>query len=202
MMCESGEVVPGTNFSVGGGPAVPCLQAPAIYWGSAIPIWEGAAATTVTLYRSLRLFGQVDFVGGHKILSGDVRAAHMSFRDTRAILERKDPILLAYDILDTRRQPVIMDGGFAKLRDVSISYDIPKTWSRRFGMNDLAVTLSGQNLWTIWVAQRSDFGHDLVDPEIRNNAGVGAADPGGLGAYNQEGWPQLRRVLLSVRAAF
>jgi hypothetical protein len=95
-----------------------------------------------------------------------------------------------------------MDGGFAKLRDVSISYDIPKTWSRRFGMNDLAVTLSGQNLWTIWVAQRSDFGHDLVDPEIRNNAGVGAADPGGLGAYNQEGWPQLRRVLLSVRAAF
>ena len=40
----------------------------------------------------------------------------MSFRNQPAILEAKDPILLAYDILDTRRQPGIVKGGFAKLR--------------------------------------------------------------------------------------
>jgi hypothetical protein len=48
------------------------------------------------------------------------------------------------------------------------------------------------------VAQRSDFGVKLTDPEIRNSGGSGS-DPGGLTGYNQEGWPQLRRVLLSVR---
>jgi TonB-linked SusC/RagA family outer membrane protein len=202
MMCESGAVVPGTNFSRGGGPPVPCAQAPAVYWGSALPVWEGAGAMTVTIRRNLRFFGQVDFVGGHRILSGDVRAAHMSFRNTRAIIERKDPILLAYDVLDTRRQPGIMNAGFAKLRDVSVSYTLPRRLAARFGADDLSITASGQNLWTIWVAQRSDFGHELVDPEIRNNAGVGAADPGGLSGYNQEGWPQLRRLLLTVRATF
>ena len=55
-----------------------------------------------------------------------------------------------------------------------------------------------QNLFTLWVAQRSDFGVKLTDPEIRNSAGSGS-DPGGLLGYNQEGWPQLRRLLVSMR---
>lgn len=202
MMCESGEVVPGTEgvngvgFSKGGGPPVPCLQAPAVYWGNAIPIWEGAGAVSVTLFQNLQLFGQVDFVGGHRILSGDVRAAHMSFRNSRAILERTDPILLAYDVLDTRRQPGIMNAGFAKLRDVSATYNFPRRLAQRFGVNRASLTLSGRNLWTIWVAQRTDFGHGLVDPEIRNN------DLTGQTAYNQEGWPQTRRLLATLRLTF
>lgn len=200
-MCESGERVPGTNLSRGGGPPVPCKDAPAVYWGSALPTWEGAASATVTLYRNLQLFAQVDFVGGFTILSGDVRAAHMSFRNSRAILERKDPILLAYDVLDTRRQPGIMDGGFAKLRDLAATYTLPQSWAHHIGASRASLTLSARNLWTLWVAQREDFGHRLVDPEIRNNAG-GGADPGGLSAYNQEGWPQLRRFLATFRVTF
>jgi TonB-linked SusC/RagA family outer membrane protein len=202
MMCESGEVVPGTagvngvGFSAGGGPAVPCLQAPAVYWGSAIPVWEGAAALSVTLFQNLQLFGQVDFVGGHTILSGDVRAAHMSFRNSRAIQERTDPILLAYDILDTRRQPGIMKGGFAKLRDLSLTYNIPRRLTQRFGANRASFTVSARNFWTIWVAQKADFGHELIDPEIRNN------DLTGQTAYNQEGWPQSRRLLATLRVTF
>ena len=61
-----------------------------------------------------------------------------------------------------------------------------------------SVTVAVQNLFTLWVAQRSDFGVKLTDPEIRNSAGSGA-DPGGLLGYNQEGWPQLRRLLVSMR---
>jgi hypothetical protein len=202
MMCESGEVVPGTagvngvGFSAGGGPAVPCLSAPAVYWGSPLPVWEGAGALSVTVLKNLQLFGQVDFVGGHTILSGDVRAAHMSFRNTRAILERTDPILLAYDILDTRRQPGIMNAGFAKLRDLSATYNFPRKWAQAIGTTRASFTLSARNLWTIWVAQRADFGHELVDPEIRNN------DLTGQTAYNQEGWPQTKRILATFRVNF
>ena len=198
MMCESGTVLPGTTFSKGGGPPVPCLDAPAVYWGNPLPKWEGSANATLTLFRNLQLFALVDFLGGNTILSGDIRASLMSFRNQRSILEAKDPILLAYDILDTRRQPGIVDGGFAKLRQVSATYTFPQSWLRPTGLSRASATLSAQNFATLWVAQRSDFGVKLTDPEVRNTAGAGS-DPGGLLGYNQEGWPQLRRLLLAVR---
>jgi TonB-linked SusC/RagA family outer membrane protein len=198
MMCESGTVIPGTNFSRGGGGPVPCADAPAVYWGNPLPSWEGSGTATLTLFKNLQLFGLVDFLGGNTILSGDIRASLMSFRNQRAILEAKDPILLAYDILDTRRQPGIVKGGFAKLREISATFNLPPAWLKGRGASRASVTLSAQNLWTIWVQQRSDFGVKLTDPEIRNSAGSGS-DPGGLLGYNQEGWPQLRRVLLTLR---
>ena len=46
MMCESGPLIPGTNFSRGGGPPVACLQAPAVYWGNPLPSWEGSTSAT------------------------------------------------------------------------------------------------------------------------------------------------------------
>jgi TonB-linked SusC/RagA family outer membrane protein len=198
MMCESGAVIPGTTFSKGGGPPVPCLEAPAVYWGNPLPEWEGSTNATLTLFRNLQLFALVDFLGGNTILSGDIRASLMSFRNQRSILEAKDPILLAYDILDTRRQPGIVKGGFAKLRQVSATYTFPQGLLRPVGLSRASATVSAQNFATLWVAQRSDFGVKLTDPEVRNSGGSGA-DPGGLTGYNQEGWPQLRRILLAVR---
>ena len=198
MMCESGAILPGTNFSEGGGPAIPCAEAPAVYWGNPLPSWEGAFNATLTLWRNLQLFALVDFLGGNTILSGDIRASLMSFRNQPAILEAKDPILLAYDILDTRRQPGIIDGGFAKLRQLTATYTLPQTWLSGYGISRASATLAVQNVATLWVDQRSDFGVKLTDPEIRNTAGSGS-DPGGLTGYNQEGWPQLRRVLLALR---
>jgi TonB-linked SusC/RagA family outer membrane protein len=198
LMCESGDLIPGTNFSRGGGPPVPCLQAPSVYWGNPLPSWEGSGTATLTLWKNLQLFGLVDVIGGNHILSGDIRASLLSFRNQPAILAANDPILLGYDVLDTRRQPGIVDGGFAKLRQLSATYTLPSSLLVRRGLSRASVTVSAQNLWTIWVAQRYDFGVKLTDPEIRNSAGAGS-DPGGLLGYNQEGWPQLRRFLVSVR---
>ena len=67
MMCESGTVIPGTNFSKGGGPAVPCAGAPAVYWGSPNPTWEGAFSSTLTLFKNLQLYANVDFLGGNTL---------------------------------------------------------------------------------------------------------------------------------------
>ena len=99
---------------------------------------------------------------------------------------------------DTRRQPGIIKGGFSKLRQVSATYTLPPSLLQRYHMSRASATVSGENLWTVWVAQRSDFGVKLTDPEIRNSAPNGS-DPGGLLGYNQEGWPQLRRVLVTLR---
>lgn len=192
MMCEDGERMPGTNFSRGGGAPVPCEGAPAVYWGSPIPTWEGAASATLTLFNNVQVYSRVDFVGGHTLLSGDIRASLMSFRNQVAIIEARDPILLAYDVLDTRRQPGIIDAGFAKLRDVSATYTLPQQFSERFGFSRASITMSAQNLWTIWRAQLTDFGVRHVDTEIRNTGDS-------LAAYYQEGWPQLRRFLTTMR---
>jgi hypothetical protein len=198
MMCESGPLVPGTNFSAGGGPPVPCQDAsgrsvaPQVYWGSPIPRWEGAVNATLTLFKNLQLYAQVDFIGGHTLSSGDIRASLMSFRNQIAIIEARDPILLGYDVLDVRRQPGIIDAGFAKLRDISGTYTLPTSMSERFGFSRASVTVSAMNLWTIWRAQWSDFGVRHVDTEVRNVNN-------GLTAYYQEGWPQLRRFLTTFR---
>jgi hypothetical protein len=191
-MCESGERVPGTNFSAGGGPPVPCATAPAVYWGSPIPRWEGAVNATLTLFKNLQLYSQVDFIGGHTLSSGDIRASLMSFRNQIAIIEARDPILLGYDVLDVRRQPGIIDAGFAKLRDVSATYTLPQRMTTRYGLSRASVTMSATNLWTIWRAQLTDFGVRHVDTEVRNISD-------GLTAYYQEGWPQLKRFLTTVR---
>jgi hypothetical protein len=198
LMCESGPLLPGTNFSPGGGPPVPCAKAPAVYWGNPLPSWEGSVSPSLTLFKNLRLYSLVDFLGGNTILSGDIRASLLSFRNQIAIIKASDPILLGYDQLDTRRQPGIVKGGFAKLRQISATYTFPQTWLQGHRLSRASATISAENLWTMWVAQRSDFGVKLTDPEIRNSAASGA-DPGGLLGYNQEGWPQLRRVLFTMR---
>ena len=162
---------------------------------------QGAARTDEPDHAAFHghlVVGLVDFLGGNTILSGDIRASLLSFRNQRAILEAKDPILFAYDILDTRRQTGIIKGGFAKLRQVSATYNLPPSLLSAAHVSRAAATLSAQNFWTIWVAQESDFGVRLTDPEIRNTNAAGA-DPGGLTGYNQEGWPQMRRVLFSLR---
>ncbi len=192
MMCEGGERIAGSNFSPGGGAPVPCAGAPQVYWGSAQPTWEGSANATLTLFRNLQLYAQADYVGGNTLLSGDIRASLMSFRNQRAILEGNDPILLAYDILDIRRQPGTIDAGFAKLRDLSATYTLPQRLSQRFRLSRTSLTFSAQNLWTIWRAQWGDFGVHQVDTEVRDNGSDS-------NAYYQEGWPQLRRFLVTIR---
>ena len=119
----------------------------------------------MTLFKNLELFALADFLGGNTILSGDIRASLMSFRNQVAILQASDPILLGYDVLDTRRQPGIVKGGFAKLRQLSATYNVPQSILAGRRLSRASVTVAVQNLFTLWVAQRSDFGVKLTDPE-------------------------------------
>jgi hypothetical protein len=200
VMCEGGPVVPGTNFSRGGGAAVPCAEAPYVFWGQPVPEWEGSVSATLTLFRNLQLYGLVDYLGGRTLISGDIAAVHRFFLNSRAILERTDPILLGYEALGGEGlwQPGTIDGGFAKLRTISASYTFPERWARRVGASRLSLTLSAQNVATLWVGQRESFGHRQMDPEVQWFFGATEDQ----GAYNQEGWPQMRRFLASLRVTY
>ncbi len=202
VMCEGGELAdPRANLSRGGGAPVPCADAPLVYWGQPIPEWEGSVSATLTLFRNLELFGLVDYLGGRTLINGDVAASHRFFLHTRAILERTDPILLAYEGLggEGLPQPGIMDAGFAKLRNLSATYTFPRGWTRKIGASRVSLTVAMENLATLWVGQRESFGHRITDPEVAQQTG-GATQ--GLSAYHQEGWPSLRKFLTTLRVTF
>ena len=206
VMCESGAIAwPGTRLTRGGGPAVPCdaSNAPEVFWGTPIPTREASLSTTITLFQNVQLFSQFDYVGGHHIIDGFTAAAHSFFRNTRAIHERTDPILLGYDALGAigSNQGGLFDASIVRLRNVSLSYTIPPEIAGYISADRATLTFSGQNLWMPWRAQKYGFGQEIVEPEARTS-GRTSTDPGGLAAYTQDAFPLFKRLLLNLRLTF
>jgi TonB-linked SusC/RagA family outer membrane protein len=73
------------------------------------------------------------------------------------------------------------DASFIRLKDVTLSYDIPSSLTDRFGVQSLRVYLNGRNLWThtAWTG---------LDPEISNS--------------NQRGVPLERVLIGGVNVSF
>ena len=64
----------------------------------------------------------------------------------------------------------------------------------------VTLTVTGQNLFTLWTAAPDEwYGHKLMDPERTNQAG--GATPG-LEVFLQESWPQAKRIISTVRFSF
>lgn len=200
LMCEGGETTEGSNFSWGGGSPVPCADAPEVYWGQPIPNLEASVYGNVRIGQNLSLYALVDYVAGHHLSLGDVSAQHRFFINSRAILERTDPILLGYEALGAQglAQSGVVAGDFMKLRTLSVSYTLPESIAEMAWASRVAITASVENLWTIWQKSKDSFGHPIMDIERARQS------PGqfGLNGYVQEGWPQLTRFLSTVRFTF
>ena len=201
LMCEGGTVIPGSpNLSRGGGAPVPCASAPAVFWGQPIPTWEGSVSATLTLFKNLQIYGLADYVGGMTKVFGDPAASHFFFLNSRAILERTDAVLLGYEALGDLWQPGIWNAGFAKLRTLSATYHLPRDWAQRIGATRMSFNMAMENVGVLWQAQRTDpFGQGIS--EVERNQGTGGATEG-LNAYQQEGWPQNKRFIATLRVTF
>ncbi|HEX7118156.1 MAG TPA: SusC/RagA family TonB-linked outer membrane protein [Longimicrobiales bacterium] len=79
----------------------------------------------------------------------------------------------------------IEDGGFVKLRDVSVSYTLDQDWLGRLGLSSVDLTLSGRNLYT-WTDYTG------IDPESNLTAQSTAR---GLDYFNN---PQTRSFVFTV----
>ena len=65
----------------------------------------------------------------------------------------------------------------------------------RFRASRASLTLTANNLLTLWRAEAERFGHRQPDPEVRDNSNEHSP-------YNQEGWPQLKRFMATLRVTF
>jgi len=197
-MCEGG-----TDLGHGDGTVVSCAQAPRIYTGKPTPSWYGSFSSTVSLGKRLRILGLVDYVGGLRQMVSDIFTAHTARFTSRAAVEG-DPVLSAYvgrlllnGDLSNAGAAGLMKAGFAKLRIVSASYDLPERVARWVGASRGSITFSGENLVILWREQKTSFGEPWVDPETVGNISSGFA-PGLVDNV----LPQAARFRTVVRLTF
>lgn len=70
----------------------------------------------------------------------------------------------AYNYSDAR----VAKGDFIRLKDISLTYDLPKTWCSKIGISRASIKADATNLWLIY----SDKKLNGQDPEFVNSGGV------------------------------
>ncbi|OGU08976.1 MAG: hypothetical protein A2W29_11800 [Gemmatimonadetes bacterium RBG_16_66_8] len=120
------------------------------YVGPSVPTREASFNNTLTLFNNLRLFAHLDYKGGYQVWCAlcSIRA-----RVDRNTFEINNPDRDTVEVLvlqSLQTKTWIMPGDFLKLREVSVSYTLPSSWSRAFRANRVTMTLAGRNLkkWT------------------------------------------------------
>ena len=59
----------------------------------------------------------------------------------------------------------ILDASYVKLRELTLSFDVPQRFTGRVGVSGLQVSLIGRNLW-LWTPDENRH----IDPETANEA--------------------------------
>jgi TonB-linked SusC/RagA family outer membrane protein len=67
----------------------------------------------------------------------------------------------------------IADGGFVRLKEVSVSYDIPKGWINSMNINNIQLKLQATNLFLLYADKKLNG----QDPEFFNSGGVSTPVP-------------------------
>lgn len=90
--------------------------------------------------------------------------AHCALRKCRALVDRSTPLADQAAAVAAVYHPsrtlngFLQDGGYTKLREISLTYTVPDDWASRVGASRLSATLAGRNLKT-WTAFKG------LDPE-------------------------------------
>ncbi len=187
-----------TNLMCAGGPAVhdaptPCATAPVVFLGTSTPKITGAFSNTFTLGKRLRLYGLVDWKAGHKILNTDeiIRCAIFRLCQVNVSPQKFNPTYVADAQNGSGLQianSFIQNASFARLREVSASYDLPARLARPVGASGATLVLVGRNLHT-WTPYTG------LDPESRSQIQNQAA-------FDQAVTPTLAQFLVSVSLRF
>ncbi len=152
--------------------------------GPVLPTREASISNSITIMKNFRLFGLVDWKGGNYLYN-----LTDFFRETQLVRSnrRLDTLVLSrYERLrrygnPTAGQPAfvrengtsatvnevrdayVQPAGFLKLREVSLSYDLPTPYANYLRAQAATITLSGRNLKT-W----TDY--EGFDPELISGA--------------------------------
>lgn len=171
------------------------------YVGPSTPTREVGFTSTLTLFDNFRLFANLDYKGGHYQWCAICSIRSRIDLNTRLVndpAQDTDPNVAAQVAVVRSLQTAtwIKPADFLKLREISLSYQVPAGVVERVGFNTATVTLSGRNLW-MWTDYTFDQdGLGSPDPEVNFNSTsrFGRADYASI--------PMLRSFAASVRFSF
>ncbi len=185
------------------------LVAPALgAIGNVQPDWTGNVRSSLS-YKGLTLSGLVDIRQGGDILNMDLfyssfygsaevtadRGSAYTYEGLNVATGQPNDVEIVRDqafyqgFYSGVFENFVEDGSFVKLREISLSYDLPTRLVQRAGLQGATVTATGRNLWTA-----TDFSYG--DPE---GSLVGAGN--GQGFYHNV-TPGTRSFSLGVRVSF
>ena len=84
----------------------------------------------------------------------------------------------------------IEDGSFVRLKNVALSYNLPRKWTTRYGMTNVRIYASGTNLYTL-------TRYSGPDPEVSTLDGSTTAQ--GIDFFTL---PQVKNVLVGLSIGF
>lgn len=140
-----------------------------VHLGSPMPKREFSLNTGLSFREWLRVGAMVDYKGGHKLLNATNAWRCSTNRDynCEALYDASTPLdAQAAAVAQTHYNAYtgfVEDADFVKLREVSLTFALPRSLAGRFGASGLSLTLAGRNLKT-WT------GYTGLDPEV-NYAG-------------------------------
>jgi TonB-linked SusC/RagA family outer membrane protein len=189
-MCDNGKGGSTPCFNAGGG-----VIAPRVYLGRSVPAVEGSVGNTFRLFDHFRANALVDFKTGYKKFDNNLRIRCQIFNTCleRIYPENTDPKALAgMQTNGTIVDWVLTDGSFAKLREVSVSYDAPEKYTRFINARGATLNFAARNLHT-WSKYTG------LDPENVFLSGVSVTSNFGL---DQAELPQLAQFVFSVHLTY
>jgi TonB-linked SusC/RagA family outer membrane protein len=137
-----------------------------VFRGSAIPTKEASLNSQLAIFRGKVVIGtQFDYRGGHLVDNSLEQFRCFSVQNCRGLYDKTAPLeeqaLAQATFLPGAGNSVafLEPGWFIKLRELSLTYELPTSWARRFRASRLSLTVAGRNLWTI-----TDYSG--VDPEV------------------------------------
>jgi hypothetical protein len=168
------------------------------YVGPSTPTREVGFTNTFTLFDNFRIFSNLDYKGGNyqwcAICSIRGRIDRNTFTHHRP---DADPAEVAtIQAQQTRRW--IKEADFLKLREISLTYQIPASAVESLGVSGASLTLSGRNLW-MWTKYKFDedqVGLGSPDPEVNFDSGSA------FGRTDYASIPMLRSFSASLRFSF
>lgn len=145
--------------------------------GDVMPKWTMGLRNSFR-YKSLSVSGLLDFRHGGKLLNMDLyyssfygssvltedrgtKIVHEGVRESDGQTNTKEVIKnqsYYQNWFSTIDQNFVEDAGFVKLREVTLSYSLPKSWLKKTKLEDVTISATGRNLWI-----KSDFVYK--DPE-------------------------------------
>jgi len=175
-----------------------------IEYGSPMPKYQGGFSTDFK-YKAFSLRGNFSFLSGNKIFNYFRRYVDSDLQETQFnVMMPREDYSLWQKPGDIATKPLpqnarnsfdpstryIDDGSFLKLRNITVSYDLPKSITSRMKLSGMTIALTMDNVYTF----TNFWGQD---PEV-------SIDPssGNLPGYAEFKYPNNKQYLLSLNVRF